>query len=340
MAKEPRILAGETAAITGAARGIGRATAEALLAQGMKVAIGDVDYEAAAKTASELGASTIALPLDVTERSAFSEFLDGAEQQLGPIDVLVNNAGIMQIGRFIDEDDLTARRMIDINLHGVILGMKLALERMIPRNRGHIINISSQAGKYGAPGGATYSATKHAVVGLTEAVRGELRLMGAQIDLSYVMPFAVKTELGAGLGDARGMKHLEPREVADRIVEALQYRIVEVWVPKSASRNQVLSAVLPRSISEGFARALKADKVLAGADFESRRNYELRASRSEPGLEGPPPQPQIGGSATAAPPAPVASGTGPYEAAVEVEAEQPGLAGPGGPVEQPPVGGG
>ncbi len=328
MAKEPRILAGETAAITGAARGIGRATAEALLAQGMKVAIGDVDYEAAAKTASELGASTIALPLDVTERAAFSEFLDGAEQQLGPIDVLVNNAGIMQIGRFIDEDDLTARRMIDINLHGVILGMKLALERMIPRNRGHIINISSQAGKYGAPGGATYSATKHAVVGLTEAVRGELRLMGAQVDLSYVMPFAVKTELGAGLGDARGMKHLEPREVADRIVEALQYKIVEVWVPKSASRNMVLTAVLPRSISEGFARVLKADKVLAGADFESRRNYELRASRSEPGLEGPPPQPQIAGSASTAAPAPVASGTGPYESAVEVEAEaeQPGPA--------------
>ncbi len=342
MAKEPRILAGETAAITGAARGIGRATAEALLAQGMKVAIGDVDYDAAAKTASELGASTIALPLDVTERSVFSEFLDGAEQQLGPIDVLVNNAGIMQIGRFIDEDDLTARRMIDINLHGVILGMKLALERMIPRNRGHIINISSQAGKYGAPGGATYSATKHAVVGLTEAVRGELRLMGAQVDLSYVMPFAVKTELGAGLGDARGMKHLEPREVADRIVEALQYRIVEVWVPKSASRTQMLAAVLPRSLSEGFAHAIKADRVLAGADFDSRRNYELRASRSEPGLEGPPPQPQLGGSATAATPAPVASGTGPYEAAVEVEAEaeQPGLAGPGGPLEQPPVGGG
>ena len=232
MAKEPRILAGETAAITGAARGIGRATAEALLAQGMKVAIGDVDYDQAAKTASELGPSAVALPLDVTERASFSAFLDGAEQQLGPIDVLVNNAGIMQIGRFIDEDDLTARRMIDINLHGVILGMKLALERMIPRNRGHIVNISSQAGKYGAPGGATYSATKHAVVGLTEAVRGELRLMGAPVDLSYVMPFAVKTELGAGLGDARGMHHLEPREVADRIVEALQYGIVEVWVPE------------------------------------------------------------------------------------------------------------
>jgi NADP-dependent 3-hydroxy acid dehydrogenase YdfG len=293
MAKEPRIIAGQTAAITGAARGIGRATAQAMIAQGMRVAIGDVDFDAAQKTASELGATAVALPLDVTTRESFGAFLDSAEEQLGPLDVLVNNAGIMQIGRFIDEDDLTARRMIDINLHGVILGMKLALERMIPRNRGHIVNISSQAGKFGAPGGATYSATKHAVVGLTEAVRGELRIMGAQIDLSYVMPFAVKTELGEGLGEARGMHHLQPSEVADAIVEALQFGIVDVWVPKSAKRTNQLTAVLPRSLSEGIARAIKADRVLAGADMNSRRDYELRAARSEPGLQEAPAQAQI-----------------------------------------------
>ncbi|HEX3520366.1 MAG TPA: SDR family oxidoreductase [Solirubrobacteraceae bacterium] len=293
MAKQPRILAGETAAVTGAARGIGRATAEAFLRHGMKVAIGDVDLEAARKTAEELGASTIALPLDVTERDSFAAFLDGAEQQLGPLDVLVNNAGIMQVGRFIDEDDLTARRMVDINLHGVILGMKLALERMIPRDRGHIVNISSQAGKFGAPGGATYSATKHAVVGLTEAIRGELRLMGAHIDVSYVMPFVVNTELGSGLGEARGMTNLEPTDVADAIVEALQLGIVDVWVPKSAKRTNALGAVLPRSLSEGMARAMKADRVLAGADIDRRREYELRAARSEPGLEPAAEQAQI-----------------------------------------------
>ncbi len=285
MAKQPRILAGETAAITGAARGIGRATAQALLRQGMKVAIGDVDFEAARQTASELGQSTVALPLDVTDRDSFAAFLDGAEEQLGPLDVLVNNAGIMQVGRFIDEDDLTARRMVDINLHGVILGMKLALARMIPRGQGHIVNISSQAGKFGTPGGATYSATKHAVVGLTEAVRGELRLMGAPIALSYVMPFVVNTELGSGLGEARGMSSLEPSDVADAIVEALQYGTVDVWVPKSAKRTNVLGAVLPRPLSEGMARAMKADRVLAGADLNRRRDYELRAARSEPGLE-------------------------------------------------------
>jgi NADP-dependent 3-hydroxy acid dehydrogenase YdfG len=283
--KQPRILAGDVAAVTGAARGIGRATASALLAQGVKVAIGDVDFEAASRTAAELGPSAVALPLDVTDRRSFAAFLDGAEQQLGPLDVLVNNAGIMQVGRFIDEDDLTARRMIDINLHGVILGMKLALERMIPRDRGHIVNISSQAGKFGAPGGATYSATKHAVVGLTEAVRGELRLMGAHVDVSYVMPFVVNTELGSGLGEARGMSNLEPSEVADAIVEALQHKIVDVWVPKRAKRTNTLGVLLPRGLSEGVARAMKADRVLAGADLSRRREYELRAARSEPGLE-------------------------------------------------------
>jgi NADP-dependent 3-hydroxy acid dehydrogenase YdfG len=293
MPKEPRILAGETAAITGAARGIGRATAEAFLRKGMKVAIGDVDLDAAQKTALELGPSAVALPLDVTDRASFTAFLDRAEEQLGPIDVLVNNAGIMQVGRFIDEDDLTARRMVDINIHGVILGTKLALERMIPRDRGHIVNISSQAGKFGTPGGATYSATKHAVVGLTEAVRGELRLMGAHIDVSYVMPYVVNTELGSGLGEARGMSNLEPTEVADAIVEALQFGLVDVWVPKSAKRTNILGVLLPRSLSEGVARAMKADRVLATADVGSRREYELRASRSEPGLEGAPEPPQI-----------------------------------------------
>jgi NADP-dependent 3-hydroxy acid dehydrogenase YdfG len=262
----------------------------------MKVAIGDVDHEAARKTAAELGARAVALPLDVTDRDSFAAFLDAAEEQLGPIDVLVNNAGIMQVGRFIDEDDLTARRMIDINLHGVILGMKLALARMIPRDRGHIVNISSQAGKFGTPGGATYSATKHAVVGLTEAVRGELRLMGAHIALSYVMPFVVNTELGAGLGEARGMSNLEPTDVAEAIVEALQMGIVDVWVPKSAKRTNMLTAVLPRPVAEGIGRALKADRVLAGADLNTRRAYELRASRSEPGLEPGTGMPQIASS--------------------------------------------
>jgi short-subunit dehydrogenase len=298
MAKQSRILAGQTAAITGAARGIGRATAAAFLRRGMRVAIGDVDLEAAERTAAELGTRAVALPLDVTERASFAAFLDGAEEQLGPLDVLVNNAGIMPLGRFVDEDDETARRMIDINLHGVIIGTKLALER----DRGHIVNISSQAGKFGAPGGATYSATKHAVVGLTEAVRGELHLMGAHVDVSYVMPFVVNTELGSGLGKARGMSSLEPEDVAEAIVEALQHGTVDVWVPKSAKRQFLFGSLLPRALSERMARLVKADRVLAGADHHVRRDYELRAARSgaaeaQPELQAAPERQRITQSA-------------------------------------------
>jgi NADP-dependent 3-hydroxy acid dehydrogenase YdfG len=297
MAKQPRILAGQTAAITGAGRGIGRATARALTNVGVRVAIGDLDIEAARTVARELGPTAVALSLDVTERDSFTRFLDAAEEQLGPLDVLVNNAGIMPLGRFVDEDDVTARRMIDINLHGVILGCKLALERMVPRDRGHIVNISSQAGKYGAPGGATYSATKHAVVGLTEAIRGELRLMGAHVDVSYVMPYAVNTELGSGLAKVRGMHNLEPEEVADAIVEALRFGTVDVWVPKSAKRQYTLGTLLPRGVAEGVARTMKADRILAGADHDARRGYELRAARSEPGLAPGPEVAQITGGA-------------------------------------------
>ena len=116
---------------------------------------------------------------------------------------------------------------------------------------------------------------------------GELRLMGAHIDVSYVMPAVVNTELGSGLGEVRGVSNLEPTEVADAIVEALQLGTVDVWVPKSAKRQFTLGNLLPRALAEGVARAMKADRVLAGADHELRRGYELRAARSEPALTEP-----------------------------------------------------
>src|SRR4029077_8560340 len=102
MAKQHRILTGQVAAITGGARGIGRAMAETFLREGMKVAIGDVDVAAAQATAQELGRGTVALELDVTRRESLESFADEVEKQLGPIDVFVNNAGIMPVGRFVD----------------------------------------------------------------------------------------------------------------------------------------------------------------------------------------------------------------------------------------------
>jgi len=297
MAKQPRILAGSTAAITGAARGIGRATAEALVDQGMKVAIGDVDVVAARQTADQLGPSTVALALDVTDRASFLAFLDDAEAELGPLDALVNNAGIMPIGAFLDEDDAIARRTIDINLHGVILGMKLVLPRMIARGRGHVLNVASQAGKYGFPGGATYCASKAAVINLSRAVRKELR--GSGVDLSIVSPVAVNTELGLGLSEPRQrqFRKIEPAQVADAIVETLQVPRFDVHVPKQLAVSERVSALLPISVQDGLSRVSRADAVLSQVDTAARAGYELRAAHSEPALDAAPEQQLLAQSA-------------------------------------------
>jgi NADP-dependent 3-hydroxy acid dehydrogenase YdfG len=283
MGAQARSLTGRVIAITGGARGIGKATAAALARRGARVAIGDLDRELAEATAAELGGETLALELDVTRRDSFEGFLDQVEERLGSLDVLINNAGIMPLGRFVDEDDLTARRMVDINVHGVMFGMKLALPRMQRRGSGHIVNIASQAGKGGFPGGATYSGTKHFVVGISEAVRAELR--DTSIEISCVMPAVVNTELGSGLVETRAIKKLEPEEVAEAIVGALERPKFDVWVPRESVGIYKLMQLLPRGGRERIGRLLKADKVLAEADPAVRASYEERAAHSEPALE-------------------------------------------------------
>ena len=229
----------------------------------------------------------------MTDRDSFERFLDATDEQLGNVDVLVNNAGIMQLGPFVDEDDATAQRQVDINVHGVMYGMKIVLPRFQARNTGHLVNIASSAGKGGFPGGATYCGTKHFVVGVTEAVRAELR--DTAIEVSCVMPGVVNTELAAGLQSARGVKNVEPEDVAAEIVVgAGAPALRRLRAARRPARITKVMGVLPaRRPARASAAALKADKVLAGADPEARRGYELRASQSEPGLEGGEPQKQL-----------------------------------------------
>ena len=296
MAKAPRSLAGKVVAITGGGRGIGRATATALIAQGARVAIGDIDRELAARTAAELGSGTLGLPLDVTDSDSFEGFLTRVEAELGPLDVLINNAGIMPLGPFVSESDATSRRMVEVNLIGVLTGSRLALKRFLPRGRGHLVNIASMAGKSGYPGGATYCATKHAVVGLSETIRGEVR--GTGVDVSIVMPTVVHTELGAGLHEPRGFPFVEPFDVAEAIVEALQTGRVDVYVPRSLSRVVRASALFGRTMSEWVNRLVGGDQVLAAPDRAARAAYERRTSEAAPSAPG------TAGSTRSAPAAP------------------------------------
>jgi NAD(P)-dependent dehydrogenase (short-subunit alcohol dehydrogenase family) len=283
MSKEPRSLHGKVAVVTGGGRGIGKAIALALTSEGARVAIGDVDVPAAEAAAAEIGGATVGLPLDVTDGAGYAAFLDDVEQRLGPIDILVNNAGIMTVGAHDEEDDATALRLIAINLHGVILGTKEAMRRFKPRGTGHIVNVASSAGKTGFPHLATYCATKHGVVGLSEAVRAELR--GTGVDISCVMPNIVNTELSAGLVETPAFKNSTVGDVADAVIHALQHNRFDVYVPRSVGVTWATMNLVPRRARDLVGRALKIDRALTEADHTARAAYEERAAASAPAAE-------------------------------------------------------
>lgn len=278
MSRTPRSLRGKVVVITGGARGIGAATARTLAARGANVAIGDIDGAAARQTAAALGGA-MGRQLDVTDLTAFTTFLDDVASSLGPIDVLVNNAGIMPLSEFRTESDATTARQLEINLHAVIHGTREAANRMVPRGRGHIVNIASIAGKLGLPGGATYSAVKHGVVGLSEAVRAELR--GSGVEISCVMPGMVRTELISGLDELALLRPVTAEQVAEAIARALEYPRFDVFVPRRFAAMDRVLRLLPRRAGEWALRRAGADRALTHfADSAGRAGYESRAASS------------------------------------------------------------
>lgn len=293
-----RSLVGKVVVITGGARGIGAETARALAAEGARVVVGDLDLALAEQLVAGFD-QALALHLDVTDHSGFTAFLDEVERHYGRIDVLINNAGIMPLSSLEDETDASTSRTIEINLAAVIHGTREAIRRMKPRGSGHIVNIASMAGKVGIPSGATYCATKHAVVGLSEAVSLELR--GTGVDVSIVMPTIVRTELAAGLRDTRLSAMIEPKDVAAAIVGALRKPRLEVYVPGYLGPLSRFTRMLPRRAVEFVGRISGAEKALStGLNSPARGAYEARAAASAPAAEGEhahAPSPAQGGAA-------------------------------------------
>ena len=272
----PRSLAGRVVVITGAGRGIGAATARAVGRAGARVALADLSGELAAAVAAEVGGGSFGRSVDVTDHAAYAAFLDDVERSLGPIDVLINNAGIMPVTEFVDESPESISRQLEINLHAVLFGSQQAIRRMRPRGRGHLVNVASAAGKGGFPGIATYCATKFGVVGLTEALSRELH--GTGIDVSCVMPAVVRTELTDGVQDHWMMKTSTPEDVADAIVRALHRPRLDVYVPTSLNVMNRSMALWPRRAQAWFLRVTRADRILADAAHSpARAAYEQRA---------------------------------------------------------------
>ncbi|MFI6363498.1 SDR family oxidoreductase [Nocardia sp. NPDC050630] len=259
-------LKGARVLITGAGRGIGRSTAQLFAAKGAEIAIADVDTVAAEFAAAAIGAR--AYQLDVRIRDQW----DTLVADFGAVDVLVNNAGVMPAGAFLDEPDAVGRTTIDINLWGLIHGMRAVVPGMIERRRGHVVNVASLAGKIPVAGLAVYNASKFAAVGLSAATRLEFAPHG--VSVSCVLPSAVRTRLSSGLALGKGMPTVDPEDVAAAILQTCETRKAEVAVPNYLGPVDIALAAAPERAVRLVRRLLDGNRALHPADTATRAKYE------------------------------------------------------------------
>jgi 3-oxoacyl-[acyl-carrier protein] reductase len=207
-------LKGKVALITGASRGIGFAIARKLGQMGARLSLCARDARATEKAASEIesqGAQALAVPADVTRESDISSLVRKTEQSLGPIEILVNNAGIGYFAPIQDAQQAEWDKVLDTNLKAVFLLSKAVAPGMIARRGGHIVNIASLAGKSAFAGGSIYCASKWGLIGLTECMAEDLRPYGIRV--CAICPGTVATEFSSHAGKDPS-KMLQPEDVA------------------------------------------------------------------------------------------------------------------------------
>ncbi len=257
-------LSGRTVVVTGAGSGIGRELALLCATRGADLALCDIDERGLAATADvarDLGRRVVTQQVDVSDAGQLHEFAAKTEVELGAVDLVANNAGVAVIGGFLDTTARDWDRLVSINLMGVVHGCQAFLPSMVASGRrGHVVNVASAAGLLANPDLGAYSATKFAVVGLSEALRVELRPHG--IGVTAVCPGIINTPITRNT-ELRGEDNTEQRRDA---VAALYAK--RGYTPERVARN--------------ILKAVAADKAVAPIALEAHLMYA--ATRFTPAL--------------------------------------------------------
>ena len=265
-------LDGALVVITGGARGIGAATARLFAQHGARVVLADVDLDVAETTAATIPDARAA-HLDVTDRASWAALVAGT----GPIDVLVNNAGVMPLGHFEEESETTTDLILDVNVRGMLNGMRAVIPGMAEAGGGHVVNVASMAGMIPIPGMVTYNASKFAALGASLAARREYEVAGVAV--CAILPSAVRTELSSGAQLGGGMPTVDPEDVAAAILDTLRTRAARTSVPKWVAPGwSLVEAFVPEPI-ERLARKLVDDRRTLDLDAAARKAYTDRIAR-------------------------------------------------------------
>jgi short-subunit dehydrogenase len=265
------------AIVTGASRGLGAHIARALASSGVNVAVAArsaQQLEAVRDELVSLGVKAVGIRTDVTVAADRQELVDRATAELGPIDILVNNAGTELASHYTDLDPTQIEAMVNLNLTAPLLLIRAVLPGMLDRGKGHIVNLSSGAGKIAQPFYAVYSATKFGLIGATHALRAEH--LGSPVGFSVICPSFVRQDGMFARYEAQGLRvpslvgTTTPQNVASAVLKAIREDRAEIIVSSQPVRpTAVLQAVAPQVIPR-LAKQVGLTSMMAGA-VELRR---------------------------------------------------------------------
>ena len=260
-------LRARNALVTGAAGGIGGYICRTLAAEGVNLALSDLPEAPPQELLDELSGRTIeveSVPANIADRDELRDLPSRAEEAIGPIDILVNCAGLEFAGPFSERSEAEIVALIDVNLTATLLLTHAVLPGMLERGRGHIVNLASMAGKVPAPRLATYSATKHGVVGFTGALRQDLE--DTLVSASAICPgFVAKVGMYGRLSGVPDppppMRPIDPQRVADAVVTAIRHDRPEVIVNGRGTKPVILLAsAAPRLMARITSRFGRSDE--------------------------------------------------------------------------------